>query len=355
MARSGRRRGGGLRRVVWILGIALAVLLAVRLVLPYAIERYAERVIDATGTYDGRVADVDLSLIRGAYHIEGVELRKRDGTAGVSFASVEAIDLALDWGGLLRGRLEGELRIERPVLNVTQEQTGTEVDWRERVQALLPIDLGRVEVVDGELHYRDPDADPPVDVALRSLDLVARDLTNRPDASAERPAEIAVDAVAFETGRLRANARFDPFAERPDLTLDLRLEGVDLTALDDFFRAYGGVDVEAGRFDLYVEARAREGRFDGYVKPLLRDVDVLRAAQEQAEQGPFATAWEAFVGGVAELVRNQPEEQIGTRIPLSGRFEDPDIGVWGALVELLRNAYVEALQPQLERELGVGE
>ena len=83
---------------------------------------------------------------------------------------------------------------------------------------------------------------------------------------------------------------------------------------------------------------SEDGRFEGYVEPLLRDVDILRVEEEIDEQSIFATLWEALVGVTAELLENQPEDQLAARIPLRGSFERPDVGLWGALVSLFETA-----------------
>ena len=124
---------------------------------------------------------------------------------------------------------------------------------------------------------------------------------------------------------------------------------------DDFFRAYGGFDVERGRLRLYGELAAEGGRFEGYLKPFFEDVDVLQLREEVPEQGWWASLWEALVGGAAEALQDQDTDRVATRIPISGRVEAPEVGFWRTLANVLRNAFYEAFVPGLEHSVGRAE
>ena len=341
-----------MRRGRLLLGAA-AALVAVRLALPFALEWWVERVLDGTEGYSGRVGDVDLALLRGAYRVEEVAIWKQEGDLPVPLFAARAIDLSVLWSSLLQGRLVGEIALDRPVVNfvagpdAAATQTGEEANWWERVQALFPLELGRVEVADGEVWYRDYHAEPRVDVRLERVDAVARNLTNRRERAAGRPATVQVRASAFGQGHLEARLRIDPFADAPDFLLEGTLENLPLVRLNEVFRAYGRFDVQEGRLDVVTEVRAQGGGFEGYVKPLIQDLDVLHLGDEGGH--PLGLLWDAVVGAFGEVLENQPEDQIAARIPLAGSFEEPHIGGWRAFGSLLRNAYVEALRPHLER------
>ena len=60
------------------LTIGFGVLLLLRALLPIAIQRYVNRVLDRNEHYGGHAGDVDVALIRGAYTIESVVIRKRN-------------------------------------------------------------------------------------------------------------------------------------------------------------------------------------------------------------------------------------------------------------------------------------
>jgi hypothetical protein len=62
------------------------------------------------------------------------------------------------------------------------------------------------------------------------------------------------------------------------------------------------------------------GQLSGYIKPLLRDVEVFNWEQDVTakDKGFFRSIWEALVGGGETLLKNQRKNQFATRVELSG-------------------------------------
>jgi hypothetical protein len=68
---------------------------------------------------------------------------------------------------------------------------------------------------------------------------------------------------------------------------------------------------------VYSELDSKEGRFKGYVKPLLHDLKILRWKDEQ--EGFFHKLWEGVVEVGKGILENDDKQQVATRIPLSSR------------------------------------
>ena len=131
------------------------------------------------------------------------------------------------------------------------------------------------------------------------------------------------------------------------------IEDVDLTRINDFASAYGKFDFRAGEGDLTLELTVRERQLDGYIKPLLRHVDVFDLDQDirNEDKGFFRGLWEAIVHGGQEVLQNQRKDQFATRIELSGSLDNTEASAFRAVLAILRNAFVEAFTPRFERAL----
>jgi hypothetical protein len=338
------------------LGILVVVLVGVRVAAPYAVQRYVNRVLDRAEGYNGHIGDIDLSLIRGAYQIEGVEIVKSDGKVPVPLFESPLVDLSIEWRALLDGSLVGEIWLDEPQLNIVMgpneaDQTGTEADWRQVVRDLMPVKINRITARNGSIHFRSLHTDPKVDVFLRNVELTVRNLTNSKDLSEDLVAHAEFSAVPMNSGRIEGRLAIDPYADQPSFDLDCKISGVSLKQFNELFRAYAGVDVQRGKLELVTELEAKNGSFHGYVKPFFEDVDVLDS-KELEEQGPLRSLWEAFVGATTEVFENQPEQQVATRIPITGTVESPDIGFFATLGNVVRNAFVQAFVPALEHSVG---
>lgn len=340
------------------LAIGAVVLILLRAALPIVLQRYVNRVLDRNEHYEGSIGDVDVALIRGAYTIEAVEIRKRNGRVPVPLLSSEQVDLSIQWRALFDGALVGEIEFLGPQINLVaaskpaQQQTGAGEDWRAVVASLFPFDINRVEVRDGSIHLRAFQTDPKVDVYLHHVDLVALNLTNSKSLSEDRVARVTMRATPMNAGLLRARASFDPFAAKPDFDFDGEVTGADLTQWNSLLRAYLHFDVQAGGLSLYTELTAKNDAFKGYLKPFFKDVDVLRFKEERKEQSLFASLWESVVEATAEVFEDHSNDQIATRIPISGTVENPKLGFWTTLGNVVRNAFIESFQPKLDGSVG---
>lgn len=335
-----------------ILGIVV-LLIAARIAAPFVIEHYIDRRLRALDGYTGNVEDVDLSLIRGAYRIEGMRILKTGGGAPVPFFSARAIDLSIEWGALFHGKIVSEVDLVHPILNFVTEgrerQTGAEAKWPEFVGDIVPLTVNRLTVHDGEVHYLAYARRPAVDVFADRIALVAHDLATGRRRGAPLPGRVHADARVQRSGRLVADARVDTHANDPTFALSLRLRELDARALNDFMRAYAGVDAEQGRFYLYSQVVARGGRFQGYVKPMAEHLSVF----QWSEQGGFVDKLgDAAAQLVVEIFENHGNDTLAVDVPISGSFEDPEVSTWAVVVSALKNAFVEALHHGLDDRSG---
>ena len=226
------------------------------------------------------------------------------------------------------------------------------------------VRIDELRLVNGELGWIDRDADPDYRVFVSQLDVAVRGFTNaKPPAAAERRAAAAdakgegatgradVGGAFMGSGRLRLHATFQPTDARTEFASDLEITDVDLTTMNDLLRARGGFDVRAGRFSLFSEIDVRDGRVDGYVKPIFSGLDVYDRRQD-ADKNIFQQAYEGVVGGIGTLLENRPRDEVATRTDLSGRIESPETSTWEIVVGLVQNAFVRAIVPGLDREAG---
>jgi hypothetical protein len=96
-------------------------------------------------------------------------------------------------------------------------------------------------------------------------------------------------------------------------------EDTDIRALNPLLRAYGKFDVVQGGFSVYTEMRVKDRTVQGYVKPLLRKMDVYDTQQDQ-EKNLFKQLYEAVVGGVGTLLENIRPQRLAAARPGAGEL-----------------------------------
>jgi hypothetical protein len=145
--------------------------------------------------------------------------------------------------------------------------------------------------------------------------------------------------------------KLDPLAEEPTFDMNTELKSVNLPKLNDFFKAYAKIDVNRGIFGLFVEGAGKDGKFVGYFKPLIKDLDIV--GPEDRNDNIFKKFWEATTGGVGIIFRNQRHDQVATKVPIEGTFENTKVRILPAIFEVLKNAFIEALRPSVDNEINI--
>jgi hypothetical protein len=120
---------------------------------------------------------------------------------------------------------------------------------------------------------------------------------------------------------------------------------------NDLARAYAKLDFASGHGDFVMQLNARDGRLNGYAKPLFHDMKIFSWKQDvtQQHENPLEIAWQALAQGITSIFTNQKKDKFATRVPISGSIDDRQSGTWRAILNVLRNAFVKAYTPQLEK------
>lgn len=338
-----------------IVGLLLVLLIG-RLMLPGWVTDYLNQHIDQMGEYHGAIESVDIHLWRGAYSINNLRIEKRSDKVAVPLLDAPRVNLSIAWKTLLHGAVVASVVFEAPEVNFVDVpgkgggQSGGGVDWRSQLESILPIRLDEVEIHNGRIHFRNFDSKPPVDLQATNVEGVVRNLSNARDPDA-RKASFDLTANVLGDAPLSTDAEFDPLGTLRDFTFALKVTDVELPNANDFLQAYANVDAEKGSGDFIMELTSRDGILDGYAKPLFHDVKIFSWEHDVKEQGdnPLRAAWEAIVGGIQNVFKNQSEDQFATRVQIHGSIENKDISAWDAIIGILRNAFVEAYRPTFEK------
>jgi hypothetical protein len=340
-----------------IVGIILAVAVAARIAAPFVVERYVNRSLAEMGEYRGSVSGVDLSLIRGGYVLRDLAIVKVDAQTETPFAAMPAMELSLQWHALFRGRVVGEVVMNDPVLNLVQgpsneqQQLGTGVNWPQEIRELFPFQLNVVEARNGLVTFTAPGISTNDSLTVRDFQMRLRNLTNVQDVEEPAFAEIDVHGGIMGNAPLTLTGRLDPNEMTPTFDIDLSIEGARLVDVNPWLREFLKVDAEMGVFSMYSELAAAEGRFEGYVRPILEDPKFTDKNED--DEGPIRKAWEGLVNTAAKILENREEEQVATQIPLRGEITDPDVDLLTTMVNLLRNAFVAAFSHSLEGSINL--
>ena len=347
------------RRNKWLLGLAIlvVVIIGIRLALEPVLLRYANDKLDALPAYGGHIDDLDLALLRGGYDIQGVEIVKTGAGQPVPFIKADRIEATVEWRSLLHGQLVAEGDLYRPQVNLVQaeseqkSQLGKEVNWVDQFKELFPFRFNTVRVHDGMVTFRAPGIQTKDALKARHIDGELSNLTNVADSTKETFARFHFTANVLDGGSAKLDGSIDPLAPKPTFDLNLGLKNVQLPQVNPWLRRFIKADAEQGEFELYMELAAADGKFKGYAKPVMRDVNIY--SNKEPEKNPLKRLWEGIVDIAAHIFENHQEDQVAARIPLSGTIEKPNADLFATIGSVLHNAFVGAFARSIEGSISV--
>lgn len=353
------------RRWLIALGVIVAILALIQVVgSPIAGSLVNRRLSELDG-YVGHAGGVSLALWRGAVDLNDFVLKEKSHPDDLPVVRIRHASLRLAPGALLTGKLGGAAVVDDMELNlVKRERTSPEEvaekaakieekkeqvqRWQDALRNSFPVTLSRMEVRNGQFRFLDRSHQPVPEIRISELHIVARDLQNRPKANGDpMPTKVQVDGTMSGNGKLRATLQVDPIARQPRFVTRFELRELSLPPINPFLQAYADADVSRGSFELYLEAEAKDGGYQGYVKPLFHDLDFRTASD--ANKNTVEKLKEKLVSAVASVLKNDEKEQVATRAPFNGNFADNRVDIWTTVAELFRNAFVQALRSGFER------
>ncbi len=330
-----------------LLGL-LVVLIAARLALPAALKSFVNSELGMMKEYTGEVADVDVSLIAGEYVLKNVVLEKRNGEIPEPLLQVERMDLGIDWTALFYGELVADIATLRPVVafvdgpTKSSSQVGAGPDWVERLNAIIPFRINAFTVEDGAFRFfRTVEGKGTAKLGdISQITVDAKNFSNVREENADVFATFELDGVVQDTAPITIAAELDPLTSPVEMNLDASLVELPLTSLNPLFKSSANIDAEAGTAEIYLEFASADGRFEGYVKPLIEDADILRIDEEGTF---FGKVWEGIVEVAKNIFENSETDRVAAQVPLSGELGDIDPELIPAIFSILRNAFIEAL------------
>jgi len=344
-------------RILLALGIVVVLLVGARVALPHYIEDRVNRGLMALESYDGRVEDVDVAVWRGAYRLNGLRIVKTGSRQPAAFFYSPRIDLSVEWRSLLQGRLVARCVMWSPNVNLVRAQTeaqsqlGTEVNWADALERTFPFRFNSIVVHDGTATFLAPGIGSKDALVASNIDGQITNMTNVTQSGKETFAGFKATAIVLGDGTAAVAGSANPLARTPTFDVNLTVKGVHLPKVNPWLREYIKADAEAGDFELYTELVAAEGKFRGYAKPIMKNVDIY--SSEEPEENPFKRLWEGLVDFAAEVLEDEDTEQVAARIPFRGSIKNPKAGILETVVSVLRNAFVSAFARSLEGSVSI--
>ena len=343
---------------MWLVISIGLVLIAFRAALPFIVKDYVNGRLHALEAYDGRVSDIDIGLLRGAYRIDGIEIEKRGPKQPTPFLDSRRVDFSVEWRSLFHGSLVAEAHFEEPKLNLVespnqkQAQLGTEEDWHQRLEELFPFRFNTIEVHDGTITFRTPGIAVGDALTARHVNGIVTNITNVVKTEKDTFADFRLTGDVLGNSKAWVYGSAEPFSKRGTFDLNMAVENVDVPKINPWLREYLKADAESGQFNLYLEVASANGRYEGVAKPMLENVQFM-SLEDKPVRSPLKSLWNATLQLAAEIFENQPRKQLAARVPFRGTIQGTQADLLATIGSVLRNAFVGAFARSIEDRISL--
>ena len=253
----------------------------------------------------------------------------------VDLSRAEISQVEIEYVNRTRGTV-GEKAAVRKVERATA-QVSEEPDIFLRIEQL--------DVTRSTLAFANAAVTPSYRLFLNDLAIRVRNITNQ---RTEGRGDVELTGKFMGTGATTLKARYQPAEPTPNVDLRAQILSADMKQMNEFWKAHAKFDVVAGEFTFFTELSVKDGMLTGYVKPLLKDVDVYDPVQDR-KKNIVRKAYEAVVGALSGVLENQPRDEVATRVDISGRIDRPQVNPLEAAGKLVQNAFFKAILPGFER------
>jgi hypothetical protein len=173
------------------------------------------------------------------------------------------------------------------------------------------------------------------------MDLELKNLSNHAD---QTRSEFHAQGTFMGSGVTVVTGSARSTAGPADFDVRLKLDNARLPDLNGLLMAYMGIDVAEGLFSVYSEITVKDGKIEGYIKPLIRNLKIYEKQKDKDKS--FGKRMEMhFLQFLTNVFKNRSTQEVATEIRISGSTSNPKSGEWGAIGKLIGNGFSNAVLP----------
>lgn len=347
------------QRHKWVIPLGVVVfMLVVRMILPTAIKVGLNSYLkdDFSPSLSAHVSDVDLAILRGVYNLQGISaaIKEKD----KEFLQIKDVKVSLPWRGIFKNDLIADVvidkldvtysnqlmpAIQKHLVMLKEEKEKKEKEGKKDEPPLLKI--GRLDLTHSLVRTTlFPALTREEGVVVTDLNARVTNLNPTEDAPLT---PFDVQAVLLGSGKIKTEGEAKLLAEPLQWTVDSEMKNFDLTSLNKFLKKNVPLTFTRGRVDLYAEAVTEQTKIKGYIKPFVKNLDVIKSKEDF--KGP--KHWLIEIVSAMGNVVMKADETMATRVPfVFDKVFKPESG--DAISAAFEHGFQQELNRGIEHSLG---
>lgn len=286
--------------------------------------------------------DASLRPTRLTYVLKGLELKRQSaGGDDLPYLRAERVEVGVYWRELLHFHVVATARVDHGRINLIaakqeqEQQLEPKIpDLRAKLEAMMPLTIDRLQLRDAAMLFVDKTNENFPKVWVHHVEATVENLATRAALARGEPTTVAMSGTIQESGELSVFLTADPLAQGLYFAGRLNIAGLELKELSKAMASETGVTASEGTLDLFAEFDCRAGKLEGGVKPILKDVKVVKG------KPGLGNAVKAVLADAAVKLLSDENDTVATVVPLRGDLTSPELQLWPAVIGVIRNAFV---------------
>jgi hypothetical protein len=218
---------------------------------------------------------------------------------------------------------------------------------KENNRPAVNVNVQALDIRNSRLSFKDESSDPAYALFIDGTNLQVENLSNHEQHGLSH---LNLIGKFMGSGSTRIYGTFLASGGGPEFNSNIEVVNTDLTTLNPLLRAHGRFDVARGYLTVYSQMGVKGRRITGYIKPMFSDVQVY-SPEKDKNKTVLQKTKELAVGAAAHILKNHNTQKVATQIDLAGDLKNPNISSWQAFIEVVKNAFVQAILPGFDRQV----
>ena len=334
------------KKKIYIPAIIIAVLIVFRMILPQILLTQANKYLASfSPTYSLHMEDLDLSIIRGAYSFQEITGKLKDD--GKVFLTIKEVDVSIAWREVFRGKIVTDIVTDKVdflfLKDMSKLNPPSKKEAQDVKETLFPVKVETVDLRRAQVVFEEyPSLDDKSRLRIENINGRITNLTPDEDdqlSSFNLSAALQGKSETVFIGSLN-------LTKTPMLwDVDVELKDFDMASLNPVLKRNLPLTFTKGRLDLFAEAQNENKVIKGYIKPFIKDIDVVANKEKFVGIKHFGIEILTALGNL--ILRDSDTKTVATYLDFNynGAF---NISTGQGISEALEHGFGQKLQPGIE-------
>ncbi len=335
------------KKKFYIPAIILAVLIVFRMVLPSILLHQANKYLsEFSPTYYLHMEDLDISIIRGAYRFEKV-IGKLKGDEK-TFLSISSVDVSIAWREIFQGRIVTDIvtdNMDFLFLKDMSKLSNPKKEAKDVKDTLFPVSVESVDLRRAQVVFEEY---PSLDETSRlKIENINGQITNVTPTEKEQISAFNLSGSLQGSAATVFIGELNMFKKPILWDVDVEMKNFDLSKLNPVLIRKLPLTFTKGKLNLYAEAKNDNKKIKGYIKPFIKDIDVVANKEHFEGVKHFGIEILAALGNL--ILRDSESKTVATYVDFTydGKF---NVDTGQGISKAIENGFSQKLPEGLENK-----